>query len=211
MRRERTALSGTKTRRGWFLTGVALALLTGTAFAETPGTYRDSEGSVLLPPVLTFSQAGIVKTTRSNGANSGAGAFGFDLGSGFKTEIEGSTARAPENPFGNLPTSGGLSGSSVMFNGLYEFSDGAWRMKPYVGAGLGVVDANARILGETRNDWVTAYQLHGGVTLGFTQKVAGSLEYRWTMGSKPNFSLAGIPTKLEIDRHGFVLGVNYKY
>ena len=50
----------------------------------------------------------------------------------------------------------------------------------------------------------------GGVSLGLTQKLLGSLEYRWTMGSKPHFSLGGIPTKLEVDRHGFVLGVNYK-
>ena len=26
-----------------------------------------------------------------------------------------------------------------------------------------------------------------------------------------DFSLAGIPTKLEVSRHGFVIGVNYKY
>jgi hypothetical protein len=31
------------------------------------------------------------------------------------------------------------------------------------------------------------------------------------MGSKPHFSLAGIPAKLEVNRHGFVVGMNYKY
>ena len=162
--------------RGWLLTGAALVISTGSAFADPPGT-----------------------------------ALGFDFGNGVKTAIEGSSARAAPNSFGNLPVSGGISAASVMLNGLYEFSDGAWRLKPFVGVGLGMVDANARILGQTRNDWVTAYQLHGGVTLGFTQKLAGSLEYRWTMGSKPNFSLAGVPTKFEVDRHGFVLGFDYKY
>jgi opacity protein-like surface antigen len=137
--------------------------------------------------------------------------LGYDLGSGFKTEIEGITARARKEPFGNLPTGGDIAGTRVMLNGLYEFSDGAWRLKPYVGAGLGLVDANARILGATQNDWVSAYQLHGGVSLGFSQKLMGNVEYRWTMGSKPRFMLAGIPTKVEIDRHGFVIGVNYKY
>jgi opacity protein-like surface antigen len=84
-------------------------------------------------------------------------------------------------------------------------------MKPYVGAGFGMIDVNQHVLGASGNNWSTAYQVRGGVSLGLTQKLLGSLEYRWTMGSKPHFSLGGIPTKLEVDRHGFVLGVNYKY
>jgi opacity protein-like surface antigen len=74
-----------------------------------------------------------------------------------------------------------------------------------------IIDVDEQILGVTRGDWDAAYQLRGGVALGFTQKLVGSLEYRWTDGSKPSFSLAGIPTKLEVDRHSFVVGVNYKY
>jgi opacity protein-like surface antigen len=74
-----------------------------------------------------------------------------------------------------------------------------------------MIDVNEHILGVTRDVWATAYQLRGGVALGFTQKLVGSLEYRWTDGSKPSFSLAGIPTKLEVDRHSFVVGFNYKY
>jgi opacity protein-like surface antigen len=98
-----------------------------------------------------------------------------------------------------------------MLNGLYELTDGVWHMKPYVGAGFGMIDVNQSILGASGSDWTTAYQVRGGVTLGLSQKLLGSLEYRWTMGSKPHFQLAGIPTKLEVDRHGFTLGFNYKY
>jgi len=105
----------------------------------------------------------------------------------------------------------GLSTTTVMLNGLYEFSGDGWHMKPYVGAGFGMIDVNERVLGANGTDWTTAYQVRGGVTMGLTQKLLGSFEYRWTMGSKPHFSLAGIPTKLEVDRHGFVLGFNYKY
>ena len=74
-----------------------------------------------------------------------------------------------------------------------------------------MIGLNQRILGISGSDWVSAYQLRGGVTLGFNQKLLGSLGYQWSMGSKPHLSLAGIPTKVEIDRHGFVLGINYKY
>ena len=72
-------------------------------------------------------------------------------------------------------------------------------------------DANARILGATNNDWVSAYQVRGGVNFGFTQKLAEVSNIAGRMGSKPHFSLAGIPTKLEVNRHGFVVGMNYKY
>jgi opacity protein-like surface antigen len=191
--------------RKWLSTGVLLACIAGQAHAETsyvPGP--------LLPPVLSLNQPDL---TVANAVTpvSGAPVLGYDLGGGFKTQIEGITALARKQPFGNLPAGGDIAGSSIMLNGLYELSDGAWHLKPYVGAGLGLVDANARILGATQNDWVSAYQLHGGVSLGFTQKLMGNVEYRWTMGSKPRFMLAGIPTKVEIDRHGFVIGFNYKY
>jgi opacity protein-like surface antigen len=185
--------------------------LTGSAFAETPAGFLDSQESVLPPPVVDLAQAGVDQTTRASGSYANGAALGFDFGNGFKTEIEGASARAVENPFGTLPTSASIRVTSLMLNGLRVFTDGAWRIRPYIGAGLGMVDANARILGATRNDWITAYRLRGGVSLGFTQKLMGSLEYRWTVGSTPHFALAGIPTKLEIDRHGVVLGVNYKY
>jgi opacity protein-like surface antigen len=188
------------------LTGTALAFMAGQALADTPAYVSGP----LLPPILGLTQPSLTAGSAATPA-SGGSVVGYDLGYGFKTEVEGVTARTRSQPFGNLPAGGDIAGSSVMLNGLYEFSDGAWRLKPYVGAGFGLVDANARMIGATQNDWVSAYQLHGGVSLGFTQKLMGNVEYRWTMGSKPRFLLAGIPTKLEIDRHGFVVGVNYKY
>ena len=195
----------------WWLFGAALSFLTGTASAQSSGSYVNADNSVLLPPAVALAQADTQIATLEP-RNSFGTAYGYDLGNGFKTEIQGLTARAASGHLTNLPAGGGdIAATSIMLKGMYEFSNGAWRMGPYVGAGLGVVDANARILGATNNDWVSAYQLQGGINLGFTQKLAGSLEYRWTMGSKPHFSLAGIPAKLEVNRHGFVVGMNYKY
>jgi opacity protein-like surface antigen len=193
------------------LAGALFAFLTGSAFAETPAFFLDSQESAFPPPVVDPAQGDIEQTTHASGSYAYGTPLGFDFGNSFKSEIEGASARAAENRFGTLPTSGSIRVTSLMLNGLHVFTDGAWRVKPYIGAGLGIVDANAPILGAASNDWMTAYQLHGGVSLGFTQKLMGSLEYRWTVGSKPNFSLAGIPTRLEIDRHGVVLGMSYKY
>jgi opacity protein-like surface antigen len=197
-------------RRRWWLTGAALSFLTGTALAETSASYVNGDNPVLLPRAVVLAQPDITQIASIESRSSFGTAYGYDLGNGFKTEIQGVTARAPS--VASLPAGGsGIAGTSVMLKGMYEFSDGAWHMSPYVGAGFGVVDANARILGAVNTDWVSAYQVQGGINLGFTQKLVGSLEYRWSIGSKPHFSLAGIPATVEVNRHGFVIGMNYKY
>jgi opacity protein-like surface antigen len=195
----------------WWLTGAALSILAGAASAQTADTYVNHDAGVP-PPAVALAQLDLTQTASLESRNAFGTVYGYDLGNGFKTEIQGLTARSTSEHFANLPSGNrGIAASSFMLKGMYEFSNGAWQMSPYVGAGFGVVNANAGVLGATRNEWIGSYQVGGGLNLGFTQKLMGSLEYRWTMGSKPNFSLAGIPTKLEVSRHGFVLGFNYKY
>ena len=197
--------------RAWLLAGAASAFLTGNALADT--SVAAPENVPLLPPVLSLSLPSVTNTEKPDSKPLVGVPLKLDLGKGFGTEVESSTLIETGQRFGNLPTTGGVSATSVMFNALYEIRDGAWHFKPYVGAGFGAVDANARALGQTNNDWVSAYQLHGGVSLGFSQKIVGSLEYRWTEGSKPDFAIAGSPLrpKLELSQHTFFLGVNYKY
>jgi opacity protein-like surface antigen len=196
----------------WWLAGAALSFLTGTASAQTSGSYVNADTPALPSQVATLAQLDITQTASLESHNTFGSVYGYDLGNGFKTEIQGLTARSSTERLTNLPAGGsGFAATSFMLKGMYEFSEGAWHMSPYVGAGFGAVNANAGVLGATRNEWLGSYQVGGGLNLGFTQKLMGSLEYRWTMGSKPRFLLAGIPTKLEVNRHGFVLGVNYKY
>ena len=202
---------GTKAMQRWWLTGAALSLLAGTASAQTSGSYIDADTPAVLPPVASLAQLDVTQTASLQPRSTFGTAFGYNLGNGFKTEIQGLTTRTSNENFANLPAGGGIAATSVMLKGMYEFSGGSYRVSPYIGAGFGLANANAHILGATRNEWMGAYQFQGGLNLGFTQKLMGSLQYQWTMGSKPRFSLAGIPTKLEVNRHGFVVGVNYKY
>ena len=195
--------------RSRLLVGGAVVLLTGPALAQTAGPYLASKGNMYFPSDI--AQAGSMQIERFGPGRTFGTAYGYDFGNGFKTEIEGLTRSESPEPRSNLPASGGINTTSVMLNGLYEIRDGAWQFKPFVGLGFGWTDINSRILGANNNDWNSAYQFRGGVSLGFNQKLLGSLGYQWTMGSKPHLSLAGIPTKVEIDRHGFVLGINYKY
>jgi opacity protein-like surface antigen len=188
----------------------ALGLLSGSGRAQTSDIHINSDSAFLSSDLDVAPVPASFAPTVGTG-NSYATAYGFDLGNGFKTELEGLTSSATATRFGGLAASGTLTGARVTLKGMYEFRDGEWRVKPFLGAGFGMIDVNEHVLGLAQNDWAGAYQLRGGVTLGFTQKLLGSLEYQWAMGSKPHFSLAGIPTKLEVDRHGFVLGINYKY
>jgi opacity protein-like surface antigen len=187
-----------------------LALLSGGARAQT-SDFRVAAESVFLTSAPTTAEGQTSSSPTLRAGHSYAATYGFDLGNGFKTEIEGLSSSVASTRFGGLAAGGTLTGARVTLNGMYEFRDGEWRVKPFLGAGFGMIDVNEHVLGVRQNDWSGAYQLRGGVTLGFTQKLLGSLEYQWAMGSKPHFSLAGIPTKLEVDRHGFVLGINYKY
>jgi opacity protein-like surface antigen len=175
--------------------------------AASAGSYVSAEYGALAPTDIGFIQSSFWP---SEGFGIG-GSFGYEFENGFRTEIEGLSSHTDATRSGNLLSTGGLGTDRLMLTGIYEFSDGSWRLKPYVGAGFGTIDAGERLLGNGAYDRVTAYQLRGGVTLGVTQKLLGSLEYRWTNGSKPYLSLAGIPAKFEVDRHGFLAGMNYRF
>jgi opacity protein-like surface antigen len=192
--------------RRWWLTGAALSFLTGAASAETSGSYVNADTQVLIPPAFTLAQPDFSQIASLESRNSFGTVYGYNLGNGFKTEIEGVTTRAPGG-FANLPAGGGIVATSVMLSGIYEFSDGDWHLSPYVGGGFGMMEANARVPLPVNNAWVGAYQVRGGFSLGLTERLIGTLEYRWTIGSTPLFSLANI----EVSRHSFVIGVHYRY
>lgn len=181
---------------------VGIAMLAGSA-----RTYVAGEHGASAP-----TDVGYIQSSLWSAKGFGAGGFfGSEFENGVKNEIEATGAHTDLARSGDLPFTGSVTTNRVMLNGIYEFSDGSWRMKPYIGAGFGTVDLSDRLLGNSAKDRVTDYQLRGGVTLGLTQKLLGSLEYRWTNGSKPYLSFAGIPARFEIDRHGFLAGMHYRF
>ncbi len=191
------------------LSPVCFVIMISGAAAETSLlNYSPGNDAVLLPPVGAIGQPALSHTNSSDLAG---GTVDLKLGK-FSTQLEGSAIASPDqHSIGNLPTGGNTAATSVMLNGLYEINNGSWHLKPFVGGGFGFVDANSRVLGQTQTDWQKAYQLHGGVQIGFSEKLFGSVEYRWTNGSKPGFFVAGIPTKVNISSHGFTVGFDYKY
>jgi opacity protein-like surface antigen len=186
-------------------TGIAPA----SADDSLPGPYLGVETGLASSPAFTLTTPSGGSTVKTGtGAAFGASA-GYDFGNGVRTEVESLHAQTPVQSVGGVPASGALASTSVMLNGLYIFDNGAWEMKPFVGAGIGALDVSQRLSGSTDHDWVAAYQVRGGVAYGFSQKLLGRLEYRWTQGEKPHFGIAGLPAKIDIKRDGFHVGLDY--
>jgi opacity protein-like surface antigen len=184
---------------------LSVVLITSEAAAETASVSVSQGDSILLPPVASISQPTL---SRSEASETRSSAINLSIGDHFSTQLEGAAISVPgvTHPLSNLPNPGEVSATSLMLNGLYEFSNGTWHLKPFVGGGFGYVDANARVLGATTNDWQRAYQLHGGVEVGLAQKLIGSVEYRFTS------VLGGLkPTKFNLNSHGVSIGFKYQY
>jgi opacity protein-like surface antigen len=173
-------------------------------------------GAALADPATSFSEtqltsARLLQHSSVDGQSGNESARSGDRISirGFRTEFE--AVEASLDIPGPVPTPVGyLKASRLMLSGLYEFNSGAWRLKPYVGAGFGVIDVSARLLGHEETSIIPDFQVKGGVKYNITQKLFGSLEWRWSHGSKPTFAFAGVPAKFQLKRGGFLIGVNYR-
>jgi opacity protein-like surface antigen len=188
------------------LSCTSVVLITSGAVAQTASVSVGQGDSILLPPVASISQPTL---SRSEAAETRSSAINLSIGNHFSTQLEGAAISVPgvAHPLTNLPNPGDVSVTSLMLNGLYEVSNATWHLKPFVGGGFGFVDANARVLGETTNDWQKAYQVHGGVEVGLAEKLMGSVEYRFTTGI-----LGGLkPTKFNLNSHGVSIGFKYQY
>ncbi len=188
--------------RGWIQAAAAVVLTAATAHAESLAGANRTPNSIGL-------RASIVERSPSGSETRTTAGYGFS--NGFRAEIERFISRASLDPAAGVLTTPGFATGTTLLSGLFEFRDDGWRTKPYIGAGFGLADVRQNAISTAGSAWATAYQVKGGLTLGFSQKLIGSLEYRWTLGQKPHFALGGIPAKIEINRHSFSVGVNYHF
>jgi opacity protein-like surface antigen len=192
-------------RRVLAIVGAVLFGTIGVAHADPIPAFSSTNGIAELTP------AWLLPHSSADGELSKESARSSDRVSngGFRTEVEAITESVAIPGAGMTPV-GNLSATRVMLSGLYELDGGAWRLKPFVGAGIGVMDISSRLLGDAQTSLATDVQFKGGVNFNITQKLLGSLEWRWSHGSKPTFALAGVPTKFQLKRGGFLVGVNWK-
>ena len=191
--------------RAIFAIAGVLTLTIGNAFAETPGNDVNTTDDLALVPGFGIGRADS-ETVR---ANAPTAVYDSNYRNGFKTEIERYEFSAVFPGLSGTPA-GGVRSTTLMLNGLYEFRNGGWRIKPYVGFGIGTTDFSARLLGISDNTFIPTFQVKGGVNYSITQKLLGKLEYRWSQGNAPSLGIAGVPAKFQLKRGGFLVGLNYR-
>jgi len=187
------------------LVGAVMFGTIGVAFADPGEDFFEAATTTRLTSASLLSHSSADDQLRKESARSGDP----EAKGGFRTEFEAIEATLDIPGAGMTPV-GNLKATRLMLSGLYEFSSGAWRLKPYVGAGVGVIDMSSRLLGHEESSITPDFQFKGGVNFNITQKLLGSFEWRWSHGSKPTFAFAGVPTKFQLKRGGFLIGVNYK-
>jgi opacity protein-like surface antigen len=192
-------------RRVLAIVGAVFFGTIGVAFADPVAGFPETSGKFELTP------AWLLPHSRPDSQLSKESAWLGDRAStgGFRTEVE-AVEESLAIPGAGMTPVGNLRATRLMLSGLYELDGGAWRLKPYVGAGVGVIDVSTRLLGHEQTSLTTDFQFKGGVKYSITQKLLGSFEWRWSHGSKPTFAFAGVPTKFQLKRGGFLIGVNYK-
>jgi len=193
-------------RRVFAFAGAVTYLTIGSALADPPETYVNSQDGLGIAPGLGLAHPD--SDPVANG-NSAGGVRGYDFGNGFKAEIERLNYAALIPGLSATPA-GGVRSTTLMLNGLYEFSSGGWRIKPYIGVGFGTTDFSARLLGVGDNSFIPTFQLKGGVNYSISQKLLGKLEYRYSQGSKPSIGIEGLPAKFQLKSGGFLVGLNYR-
>jgi opacity protein-like surface antigen len=193
-------------RRVFAFAGAVTYLTIGSAFADSAVSYAGSQDGLGLAPGLGLARS---ETDPAPTASAGARSRGSDFTSGFRTEIERLDYSAAIPGVSGTPA-GGVRSTSLMLNGLYEFSNGGWRLKPYIGVGFGTTDFSARLLGIADSSFIPTYQVKGGVNYNISQKLLGKLEYRWSQGNAPSLGISGVPAKFQLKRGGFLVGLNYR-
>ena len=191
-------------RRVLALAGAMFFGTIGAAYADYVPAFSETT-SIALTPAWLLPHSSADEQLRKESARSGD----QQSTGGFRTEIE-AIDEAVAIPGQGMTPVGTLRAQRVVLSGLYELNGGAWRLKPFVGAGIGLVDVSTILLGHEQIEFATDVQFKSGVNFNITQKLLGSFEWRWSHGSKPTFAFAGVPTKFQLKRGGFLLGVNYK-
>ncbi len=130
---------------------------------------------------------------------------------GFGVRLRGLSPHLGIVPISNPLIAAEPRPAPVMLSSLYKLNDG-WHMTTYVGADVRMLDGNDRLLaGASGGEGIAAYQFRSGIGVGLSGRLFGALEYSWTKGEKPHLSLAGVPAKFEITRHGVIVGMNYHF
>jgi len=153
----------------------------------------------------------------------GSGDVEYDLGLGFNVKagynfdgyrVEGEIGYKAADV--DRISSGGISASvngaditilSYMVNGYYDFKVNS-PFKPFIGAGIGIIDGEVGDGGSTTDDVVLGYQLTAGVSYMLNRNLNLDLYYRF-QGAAIDFEDAG--DKISYTSSNFNAGLRYNF
>ena len=206
-------------RRLILLCSGAGAIASATS-AKAEGPYVGVEGGLYVQRPLAYNFVGLsnfFSTKYARGIDI-AGKAGYDL-EGVRIEGEIAYRRAPANQFGfsidgqplAVQKGGAVSGSlntvSAMFNGYWDITQK--RLRPYVGAGIGVARIESNKVGYSgfgdagifldKAGIAFAYNFMAGFKARITRRVYANVGYKYT--ATPNFTLNVFNTSASTPTH----------
>ncbi|CAM3776405.1 outer membrane beta-barrel protein [Litorimonas haliclonae] len=119
----------------------ALMAAPSLATAQDSGWYLRGNAGYGVHTDTEFTD-GLIGENESEGNVAYSLGLGYEFGSGWRMELDGSSLWTDMGKIDSLPQSySKLRTNSLMLNAIYDFDDfGRW--EPYVGAGIGIVESN---------------------------------------------------------------------
>lgn len=189
-----------------------MAALTAVATAAQAGPYVGVNGGVAFFHDSDFND-GIETTTLTYDLGFAVGAsVGFQWENGVRLEAEFGYRKADTDTIdlvgmGAVPVEGDLRVMSYMLNGFYDFPIKSV-VRPFLGAGIGLLDGRLSDTEEHASDTVFGYQAMAGVALKAAPHITLDLSYRY-QGAANDFSLKG--TELSYGSSNVMFGVRYDF
>lgn len=203
---------------GSVLSTVAIVALivpiSSVAQADEGGFYLQVGAGVNLPEMADLRPEGepINENYDLDAGFAATGSAGYEFGNGVRTELE--LGYRGSNP--DADAGADVDSFLAMANAIYELPTGG-RVRPYIGAGIGVVrtnyDGTEPISGVFIDDADTEFGVQGivGISIEASQAVDVFLDYRYLHSGKLDLVSSDLEmVEASNNQHAFMAGLKYR-
>jgi opacity protein-like surface antigen len=187
---------------------MVMAASTSAAFASIQGYYFSGLGGVSLMPTLGLKDTSGTASSSFDPGYVYGGAVGYDVGNGWRFELDSVYQLSSIDQFNGASASGHLRSTSLMANTTYDLTQNT-QFTPYVGAGLGLQDVGGTIDGYSGDKWRPAYQLEAGLRDDLTPQVSLFGEYRFSQSEAAKFAVSTDVANQHFSDHLLMMGITY--
>ena len=186
--------------------------------AQSEGLYISGGVGAVFPRDSDVDGTGINSTVEFDAGPVGSLAIGSTLGGNWRGEFELSHREVDvDSVSGATGSTGDLSGTALMMNGFYDFSNGS-SFTPYVGAGIGPmrldVDGATPFGGASidDSDWVLAAQAIAGVGYKLSDRLGLFTDYRFLATTDANLTTStNVGVDADYSEHRVMVGLRWSF